>query len=150
MDAVTYPNQKVTTYLNEQIIPLRINHEEMPYAEQFKVKWTPRIFVLDTGGEAHNDVLGFLPPQELIPFLELSRSKQLFHTDKLDEAQNLLDQLVKEDPSSSSAPEAVFLRGVCRFKKEHQVSHLKEVNRILNFDYPNSEWAQRGFPYWNL
>lgn len=150
MDAVTYPNLKVISYLNETMVPLRLNHEEMPYAEQFKVKWTPRTCVLDAGGEVHNDILGFLPPQELIPFLELSRAKYYFNTDQLEEADKLLDQLVKDAPYSGSAPESVFLRGVCRFKKKHDVYHLQEVNKILKFDYPHSEWAYKGFPYWNL
>jgi hypothetical protein len=150
MDAVTYPNLTVAKYVNDNVVPLRIGNEEQPYAGEFKVKWTPRLFVLDPGGSSHHDALGFFPPDEMVPFLKLGQAKHSFNNDQLDEAAETLDHLLLESSGSGSAPEAVFLRGVARFKKTHEKAYLKDVYRILKFDYPASMWAQRGFPYWNL
>ena len=150
MDAVVYPNRKVIDYLSNRVVPLRLGHEAQPFAEQFKVKWTPRLFLLDDQGESHHDGLGFFSPPELLTFLDLGQGKFLFNTNHLETAADLLDQLVRENPACGSAPEAVYLRGVARFKQTHDASHLKEVNRILAFDYPMTMWANRGFPYWNL
>lgn len=150
MDAVTYPNITVINYINNNLIPLRIHHEEQPYADQFMVKWTPSLFLLDSSGRSHHQAIGFFPPDELVPFLQLGQAKQAFNNDSLDEAAEIIDNLLIESSGSGSAPEAVFLRGVSRFKKNHDKSFLKDVYRILKFDYPNSSWAQRGFPYWNL
>ncbi len=150
MDAVTYPNDKVVAYVNEHCIPLRVGHQEQPLASQFKVKWTPRLFLLDHNGNSDHDVLGFLPPDELVPFIQLARAKQAFHNDSLDETTTILDEMLIESSASKSAPEAVFLRGVANFKKDHDPKALKEVYRLLNFDYAQSAWARRVFPYWNL
>lgn len=150
MDAVTYPNRKVTDYCMERLVPLRLDHEAKPQAEEFLVKWTPRLLLLDSEGKSHQDQLGFFFPQELLPFLDLGQAKYLFNKDRLDEAIDLFDNLIKQSPASGSAPEAVFLRGVARFKRTHDPAPLKEVNRILSRDYPGSQWSSRGFPYWNL
>ena len=150
MDAVTYPNDKVAVYVDKNVIPLRIKHDQQPYAEQFKVKWTPRLFILDANGGSAHDTMGFLPPEELVPFIQLGQAKEAFHSDCLDKAIDILNPLLEESPACSSAPEAVFLRGVCLYKKNDDPQALKEVYRRLTFDYPHSEWARRGFPYWNL
>lgn len=150
MDAVTYPNSKTIKYILDNLIPLRIGHDQQPYAGQFQVKWTPKLFILDPEGQSHHEVLGFLPPDELVPFLQLGQAKQAFHNDALDDAIAKLDGLLQESAANGSAPEALFLRGVARFKKAHDPSPLKEVYRLLKFDYPQSSWAQRGFPYWSL
>lgn len=60
------------------------------------------------------------------------------------------NRLLLETSANTSAPEAVFLRGVSRFMKDHDKAHLQEVYRTLKKEYPRSEWAPRGFPYWNL
>lgn len=150
MDAVTYPNRKVSKYIPENLIPLRIGHEEQPYASQFKVKWTPKMFILDPKGISHHEALGFLPADEMVPFCQLGQAKQAFNNDRLEEASETLDNLLQESRANGSAPEATFLRGVSYFKKSHDPTVLKEVYRLLKFDYSHSSWAQRGFPYWNL
>ena len=150
MDAVTYPNGKVTAYIHDHCVPLRIGHEKQPYADQFKVKWTPRLFILDPDGRSDHDILGFLPPDELVPFIQLGQAKQAFHNDLLDKAIHILDELLTDASASVSAAEAVFLRGVSHFKKDHDPKSLKEVYRVLKFDYPHSAWGKRVFPYWNL
>ena len=134
----------------DRLVPLRLDHQAKPHSERFKVAWTPRLLLLDSTGDTHQDDLGFFFPQELIPFLDLGQAKYLFNSNHLEEAADLLDRLVQESPACGSAPEAVFLRGVARFKKDHDAAHLKVVTRMLSFDYPLSQWANRGFPYWNL
>ncbi len=150
MDAVTYPNDKLAGYVNEAVVPLRIDSHEQPYAHDFKVKWTPLLFILDPKGTSHHCGMGFFPFQELLPFIELGQAKFLFHTNELEEAALKLDRLLEASPWSGSAPEAVYLRGVSRFKATEDASHLREVHRILKYDYGNTMWAERGLPYWNL
>ncbi len=150
MDAVTYPNGKVSGYIMDNMIPLRIGNDEQPFASQFMVKWTPKLYILDPKGISHHEVQGFLPPDEFVPFLLLGQAKMAFNNDSLDDAVKIFEKLLMESPNSGSAPEAVYLRGVSEFKKSHEATPLIEVYRRLKFDYPHSSWAQRGFPYWNL
>lgn len=147
MDAVTYPDSKVAVFVSENIIPLRIAHNAEPLATDFNVKWTPNLIVLDPDGKEHHRVVGFLPPDQFIPFLLLGMAKQHFDRNQLDKALTHLERLLTDYPRSDSAPEAVYLQGVCRYKSQHDVRALKEAYERLTGRYPASEWAKRAQPY---
>ncbi len=150
MDAVTYPNAKVTRFLMDNFIPLRIPNTEQPYVDQFKVRWTPRLFVLDPEGSTHHDAQGFFPPDEFVPFLKLGQAKIAFNTNRMDAAIEIFDDLLKESAASGSAPEAVYLNGVSQYKKTQDAGALKKAYLRLKFDYPHSSWTSRAFPYWHF
>lgn len=127
-------------------MPLQVPHDS-PLAADFRVKWTPTLVVLDFYGREHHRGVGFLPPEELIPFLLLGMGKIDFDTDQFNDALIHLDDLLARYPKSAAAPEAVYLRGVCRFKSTHDAKPLKEAYEKLKADYPESEWAKRAEPY---
>lgn len=111
------------------------------------VKWTPTIFVLDQSGIIHQSIVGFLPPEEFIPALELGLAKVDFDLDCLDECQHHLNRILGSHPRSASAPEAVYLLGVTRFKMTEQSGALKEAYYQLQERYPDSDWTRRASPY---
>ncbi len=147
MDAVTYPQKEVTAFINEQIIPLRVASDAMPISEDFNVNWTPTLIVLDIAGKEHHRTLGFLPATELIPSLLLGMGKSCFDLDQFALAIGDFDRVIEPYPGSFSTPEAIYLRGVTRFKATHDASHLKKIYEKLRDDYPQSAWAQRALPY---
>ncbi len=147
MDAVSYPDEKVADYITENYIALRIASSAEPYAKDFMVKWTPRIFILDAAGQIHQSSMGFFPPEEFVPFLELGLAKADFNLDYLKECGQHLDHLLTEYPQSSSAPEAVYLKGVTAYKIGGEAGPLKDAYNTLQERYPDSEWAQRALPY---
>jgi len=147
MDAVTYPNAKVVAFINESVIPVRLPHDHKPLAEQFKVKWTPTLITLDTEGDEQHRTVGFLPPEELIPSVLLGTAKAHFYYDNFDNALQVLGALLKDYPKSDPAPEAIYLRGVCRYKSIQDPKPLKEAYEKLQAEYPKSEWAKRAYPY---
>ncbi|HUJ68214.1 MAG TPA: outer membrane protein assembly factor BamD, partial [Syntrophorhabdales bacterium] len=95
----------------------------------------------------HHRIVGFLPPDEFLPALLLGIGKTAFDADELDKAMADLDKIITAYPRSAAAPEAMYLRGVVRFKKSHQAEPLKEAFEQLKRDYPASEWAKRATPY---
>jgi hypothetical protein len=147
MDAVTYPDEKVSSFLNDSIIPLRVAHDHPILAKQFSVKWTPTLVTLDPDGQEHHRTVGFLGPDELIPSLLLGMGKCFFETDRFDEALSLLEKLLATSPKSDSAPEAIFLRGVSLYKSTQNPKPLREAYDRLAVEYPLSEWAKRAAPY---
>jgi len=147
MDAVTYPDEKVIEFFQKNMIPLRIAFDSLPLATQFNLKWTPTLIILDAQGKEHQRTIGFLPPEELIPSLLLGIAKVHFNQERLSEALATLEKIISEYPKSGSAPEAIYLRGVCAFKNTHNPKHLKEAYESLQTHYPSSEWTQRAFPY---
>lgn len=146
MGAVTYPNEKVADFVTSRLVPLQVPSDSS-LAADFKVKWTPTIIVLDFYGREHHRTVGFFPPEEFIPSLLLGMGKVDFDTDQFNDGILHFDALLKEYPRSAAAPEAIYLRGVSRYKASHNAAPLKEAYEKLKADYPASEWTKRAEPY---
>lgn len=146
MDAVTYPSAEVINFVVEKFVPLRVPFDS-ELAEKFNITWTPTIIVLDFYGREHYRSVGFLPPEEFIPALLLGMAKLDFDANEQNDAVLHLDSLVNRYPKSMAAPEAVYLRGVSRYKGSHDGGALKEAYEKLRAEYPESEWAKRAQPY---
>lgn len=147
MGAVTYPDKKVISFVEQHMIPLQVKFDAKPLATDFNVKWTPTIITLDPDGNEHHRTVGFLAPEELIPSLLLGIAKSCFDTGKFDKALVYLDNLLTEYPKSDSAPEALYLQGVSRYKSTENPAPLKEAYETLKVKHPASEWTKRAYPY---
>jgi tetratricopeptide (TPR) repeat protein len=147
MDAVTYPNDSVVEFIQKHLIPLRVAFDAKPLSTNFNIKWTPTLIVLDENGKEHHRTVGFFPPEELIPSLLLGIAKSHFDLERFSEALSTLDKIIAEYPKSDSAPEAVYLRGVCKYKSTHKPQPLKEAYEQLQANYSSSEWTKRAYPY---
>lgn len=146
MDAVSYPDNAVASFLFEKVVTLRIPAGD-PLAGQFKVLWTPTLVTLDWYGKEHQRTVGFLPPEELVPSVLLGMAKADFAGQQYNEAIIHLNMLLAGYPESGAAPEAVFLSGVCRYKSSKDPKPLKEAYERLASGYPASEWVKRASPY---
>ncbi len=146
MGAVTYPNEKVAEFVMNRMVPIQVLADS-PLAADFKVTWTPTIVVLDYYGKEHHRTVGFFPPEEFIPSMLLGMGKVDFDTDQFNDAILHFDALLREYARSAAAPEAIYLRGVSRYKASHDAKPLKEAYEKLKADYPASEWTRRAEPY---
>jgi TolA-binding protein len=147
MAAVTYPHEAVAILLNEEVIPLQLLHNAEPYATDYNVKWTPSFFMLDSDGKTHASSVGYLPPEEFIPFIHLGMAKAYFDEERFPEALDRLETVLAEFPQCQFAPEAIYLRGVTRYKMTQAPDGLVEAYERLKADYPGSEWARKAEPY---
>lgn len=147
MDTVSYPDKKVSEFINNSLIPLRVRSDAQPISTDFNLKWTPTLIVLDTEGKEHHRTVGFLPPEELIPSLLLGIARIHFDLNEFKEALSDLKKILSDFPESSSAPEAVYLKGVCLFKSTNNPEGLKQAYEHLQREYPQSEWTKRAYPY---
>lgn len=147
MGAVTYPDEKVKKFVDFNFVPVQIETSNTALVEQFKVKWTPAIFVLDADGNEVHQVVGFLPPEEFIPTFMVAKGKWYFNADQHPEAQGMFEEAIRQYPDSAAAPEAVFLMGVSRFKMSHDTKPLRQAYETLTAQFPGSEWAKRAAPY---
>jgi hypothetical protein len=147
MDAVTYPDKAVVRFVEEHVIPLRVPFDEKPLADDFNVKWTPTLVILDPDGTEHHRTTGFQPPEEMPPMIMLGTGKTYFELGQFQEADRRLNELLSAYPSSNWAPEAIYFRAVARYKKTNEAGPLKEAYEILQMEYPNSEWTNRAAPY---
>ena len=147
MDAVTYPDEAVITYMNRNLIPLRIPSDQQPLAGEYGVTWTPALFILDREGRTHQATVGFLNPEEFIPSLLLGIGNMYFHKDDFTEALDHYATILADHADSDAAPEALFQTGVARYKSSSDPKPLKEAYEQLKREYPESTWTKRAYPY---
>ncbi|MEN8198905.1 MAG: tetratricopeptide repeat protein [Thermodesulfobacteriota bacterium] len=147
MDAVTYPTKKVIDFLNENVIALKIPSDQLPESADFKVQWTPALFILDQDGGEHQRSIGFRNPDELIPSILLGIGNMYFHQDNFQEAINYFEKILAAHPHSDAVPEAVFQTGVSRFKSSNDPIPLREAYEQLLRDFPENSWTKRAVPY---
>jgi hypothetical protein len=147
MDAVTYPNADVIELVQEEVVPLRVPSDAKPLADNFNIQWTPTVLILDSDGQEHHRTTGFLAPQEFLPMVLLGVGKLRFDRGDFDEAIGRMERLLSEYPQSDSAPEAVYYRGVSRYKITEKADPLIETYEVLRTQYPSSPWARKAAPY---
>jgi len=147
MDAVTFPDVAVDNFITDRMIPLRAQVGSTTLATDFRVVWTPTLIILDYYGKEHQRTVGYIPPDEMVASLLLGIAKVCFGNDQFNEAIIQLNTLLNGYPRSAAAPEAVYLRGVARYKSSQAAEALKETYQQLLAQYPESEWTRRAEPY---
>ena len=80
MDAGTYPNQDVISFIRDNVIPMRVLHDQQPLAGRFRVTWTPTLILIDAQGNEVYRNEGALGPGSLIPALMLGIGKEKSQT----------------------------------------------------------------------
>ena len=126
---------------------MRLLFDAKPESENFKIKWTPTLIILDGDGEEHHRTTGFLDPGELLPMIALGSGKSHFDRGEYADAMASLDKLLDDYPKSDSAAEAIYYRAVSGYKHTNNPQPLKQGYEMLQAQYPNSEWTKRAAPY---
>lgn len=147
MDAVTFPDLAVSNFITDRMIPLRAPAGAKSLAADFRVVWTPTLIVLDYYGKEHQRMIGYIPPDEMVASLLLGIGKVGLENNQFNEAVLQFNTLLNGYPHSAAAPEAVYLRGVSRYKSTHTPAPLKESYQQLLAEYPGSEWTRRAEPF---
>jgi len=147
MDAVAYIDPAVISFVNDNLIPLRLQAADPVLGPRYKVKWTPTLLILDGEGAEQYRTLGFYPPAELVPSLLLGMGKAKFNLPDRPAACDCFGKIIAGYPGSSLAAEAVYLNGVANFIEGHDVTHLIGIVDRLAAEYPSSPWLTRADPY---
>lgn len=146
----TFPAGSVVNAIREHAVPAWLPHDHIPLSSEYGVTWSPSLLVLDPEGRAHRREIGFLPAEELVPFLLLGCAGVYFDGDKYDYAVPLLEQLLAQHSSSAYAPEARFLLGAAAWKAGNDPSHLRRTYEDLQRAWPDSLWTKKAKPYSRL
>jgi len=147
MDTVTYPDEMVVTFIQENFIPLQVAHDAKPLSGDFNIKWTPALITLGIDGREHHRTVGFLNPRDFIASGLLGLGKFHFDNDRYQEALDLFENLISTHSESENVAEAIFLSGVARYKHSGERRFLKDAYETLSSQYPDNEWTKRAYPY---
>jgi len=150
MDKETYTQERVVKFVNDHLVPLRLDHEDKPFSRDYNLIWTPTLIILDQDGREYQRSLGFQPPEELVPNLMLGVAKVYFSLKNYNAAKLHLDEVLNQYPESGSAPEAVYFLGVNQFKHKDDPAELRKMYESLQEKYPDSRWTKSAAPFRNL
>ena len=147
MDAVTYPNTTVIDFIQRNMIPVRIQSNNEKLGLKFKIKWTPTLIMLDKDGNEHYRSVGFLRPEALLASLMLGIGRTHLDQGEYQQAISEFDKVLAKSLKSDFTAQAIYYRGVARFKLTNDLKPLKEAYDKLSEEYPNSEWTEKAYPY---
>jgi hypothetical protein len=98
------------------------------------------VLIFDSNGieRARNE--GYLPNLEFRAWLEMGLARIAFMHKEWTEAERRYIDVAEKYPNTSAAPEAIYWRGVSRYKATNDHSALTEVAHDLKAKYQGSVW----------
>jgi TolA-binding protein len=96
---------------------------------------------MDPKGKERFRIEGYLPKSEFRAQLELGLARIAFMHKQFAEAERKYAEVAERHPGTVAAPEAVYWRGVSRYKGTNDHTALGEVAKELKEKYPESVWT---------
>jgi TolA-binding protein len=102
---------------------------------------------MDPDGDERWRLEGFLPKDEFRANLEMGLARVAFMRKNWPDAEGRYTAIVDRFPDSKFAPEAVFWKGVCRYKATNDHNALADVADTFREKYQDSIWALKSVPW---
>lgn len=102
---------------------------------------------MDPQGRERRRLEGYLPKEEFRLNLEMGLARVAFMRKDWPEAERRYAAIADQDPASKFAPEALYWRGVSKYKSTHDHTALSDVAETLVEKYRDSLWAKRSLPW---
>ena len=139
-----YPDERVSTFISQNFVPVKIHIKEQPGVfQRFGAQWTPTLMIFDPSGKERYRFEGYLPPDDFLAQLEFGLARSTFAAEKWGEAEKEFLAVAEAHPKSEAAPEAVYWAGVSRYKASHDGAALADAARQLASRYPESAWTKK-------
>ena len=123
-------------------MPLEAHIKEHPkYFHRFNAVWTPTVLVMESEGVERFRIEGYLSKEEFRAHLEMGLARVAFMNKQWADAGRKYAEIVERYPDAKIAPEAVYWKGVCRYKETNDHTVLGEVPAQLEERYADSVWA---------
>ena len=134
----------MSTFINENFVPLEAHIKEHPtYFHRFDAVWTPTVLIMDSDGAERFRIEGYLTKEEFRANLLMGLARIAFMRKKWDDAERRYAEVIERYPDSEVAPEAIYWRGVSRYKQTNDHTVLGDVPEQLKEKYSDSVWAMK-------
>jgi TolA-binding protein len=138
-----YPDPRVVAFITENFVPIRIDVRKNPAPmDRFGAHWTPIVVVLDPAGTERYRFEGYLPVEDFLAHLTLALGHVAFSAGRWDEAERRFAEVVEKYPASEQAAEALYWRGVARYKAGNAEA-LSDTAADFTRRYENTSWAKK-------
>ena len=99
------------------------------------------MLILDSDGDERFRLEGYLPKDEFRSQLELGLARVSFMNKDWADAERRYAAVLERYPNSRAAPEALYWKGVARYKVTNDHKVLVELPEQFRQRYPDSIWA---------
>lgn len=110
---------------------------------RLNVLWTPTVLTLDPSGGERRRMEGYLARDEFFAELQLHLARVAFMRKQWADAERCYEEVIERFPQTFAAPEAVYWRGVSRYKRTNDHMELPAVAAQFERQYQQSAWAQK-------
>jgi TolA-binding protein len=101
------------------------------------------VLVLDSSGVERRRSEGYLPRDEFFAELHLGLGRLAFMRKQWADAERLYGEVIERFPQTIGAPEAVYWRGVSRYKRTNDHTELPAITTQFERQYQQSPWAKK-------
>ena len=99
------------------------------------------MLILDPNGTERHRIEGYLPRDEFRAHLELGLARIAFMNKNWSDAERRYTSVLDRFPNSQAAPEALYWKGVSRYKATNDHTVLGALPEQFRQRYSNSVWA---------
>jgi thioredoxin family protein len=139
-----YPHEKVEKFVSENFVPIKIDVRKKPeLMERFGALWTPTMILLDPNDTERYRFEGYLPVPDFLAHLTLGMGHIAFAMQDYEKAEWWFGQVLENFPDSEVAPEALYWRGVSRYKGSGNAGALADTAEEFSRRYEASSWAKK-------
>jgi len=134
----------VAAFINENFIPVEAHIKEHPvWFRRFDAVWTPTVILLDSDGQERWRTEGYLPKREFQAQLETALARMALMRKHWPEAERRYGHIAETYPDTTMAAEAIYWRGVSRYRQSNDHTALGSVATELTARYPDSLWRAK-------
>jgi len=138
----TLPKMSVIDAITENFVPVLLETSERPNdAATYSVDWTPTFIVADDTGLEITRWVGFLPEDDFLAQLTMTRARAAMREHEYKNAERIFGEMIIKFPLTDLAAEAVYYRGVAKYKDTMNAEWLTRSYENLKEGYPESTWA---------
>jgi thioredoxin-related protein len=148
LDAESYMNDELSTYIHRHFIPLRMcNKENIAQFDHFEVLWTPTVLILDSGAKERYRIEGYLPLREFAAHIVLGLGRMEFANKHWQESEDYYARVLEKYPDTSAVAEALYWASVSCYKQTNDFRVLAEMSQF-NPKWKDTIWAIKA-SVWN-
>lgn len=143
MEAHTYPDPRVSRFVNEYMVPVQFNVVDDPGARRrYHAYWTPTAMLRDDEDAEYRRSVGSVNPEQFLAEFALGRGLRFFHSGQFERAVEELERAQQHTIKwPSRHAENLYMLGVARYKATDEWENTNQAWEELEATYPDSSWT---------
>lgn len=145
MEANTFPDPRVSRFINQHMIPVQFNvTEDVGAPLRFHAQWTPASMYQDVDGNEFRRSFGPLNADQFLAEYWLAHGLRFFHSGQFDKSVEIFEEALeytKIDPVRHA--ENLYWIGPAKYEGSGTTDDLLAGFKKLQETYPDSDWAKK-------